>query len=141
VKNDDPSGLRFTFKKEERLSSKKLIDELFKNGSSFYLHPFRIYHLDESFAAATPVQVLITAPQKNFRQAVDRNRIRRLIREAYRLNKHLLCEPLNSQRKKMIIAFIYSGKKIEPFELIQDRMMAILSRLADDRKDYEKHAG
>src|SRR6266446_10214859 len=97
---------RFTFKKEERLSRKKLIDELFKSGSSFYLAPFRIIFAppekigtglnlppekvginsgETSCARAAPAQVLISVSTKNFKRAVDRNKIKRLIREAYRM--------------------------------------------------------
>jgi ribonuclease P protein component len=126
---------RFTFKKEERLSRKKLIDELFKNGSSFYLQPFKVLMLekkaplnppeDETF----PAQILISVSSKNFPRAVDRNKIKRLVREAYRLNKNLLYAELEKKNKKFILAFIYTEKKIEAFSLIQEKVVASLNKI------------
>ena len=140
MKNFPSHEPRFTFNKEERLSRKKLIDELFKNGSSFYFHPFRIYYLKKSFESLWPAQVLITVSPRNFRHAVDRNRIKRLTREAYRLNKHRLLESLSKNNQQMLIGFVYSDKKIESFELIQKKMISILGRLAELNVSPEKNS-
>lgn len=125
------SAQRFTFKKEERLSKKKLIDELFEKGSSFYLAPFKVWiaplNLPEGETA--PAQVLISVSSKNFPRAVDRNKIKRLTREAYRLNKHALYDELNKREKKLLLAFIYSAKKIESFSLIEEKVVASLQKI------------
>ena len=126
---------RFTFKKEERLSSKKLIDELFKSGSSFYLQPFKVLMLEKDAplnlpkGETSPAQVLISVSTKNFPRAVDRNKIKRLIREAYRLNKIFFYEELEKKNKKIILAFIYTTKKIEAFSLIKEKVVASLQKI------------
>jgi len=127
---------RFTFKKEERLSRKKLIDELFKSGSSFYLQPFKVLIAplnlsqgETTFTQRFPAQILISVSSKNFRRAVDRNKIKRLIRESYRLNKHLLYGELEKKNKKILIAFLYSSKKIESFSLINEKVVASLIKI------------
>ena len=144
---------RFTFKKEERLSSKKLIDELFSTGSSFYLQPFKIFfaspekigtglNIPENvtlYSGVAPARVLISVSKNNFKRAVDRNKIKRLIREAYRLNKKGLYESLEKKNKQLIIAILYTSKKIEPFSSIQQKLVAVLMRLAEDQNVAEKH--
>lgn len=139
VKDDASFKLRFTFKKEERLSSKKLIDELFNNGSSFYLYPFKVQYLLTSAAVASPVQVLTAVPNKNFPRAVDRNRLKRITREAFRLNKNWFYDSLNLKHKKLLIAFIYTGKKREPFTLVHEKMISILKRLSQSNATAEKN--
>ncbi|MEO5675211.1 MAG: ribonuclease P protein component [Chitinophagales bacterium] len=138
MKDEISARLQFTFKKEERLSGNKLIDELFKNGSSFYLSPFKIIFMASQFSGegvtgirTTPAQVLISVPKRNYRNAVDRNKIKRLIREAYRLNKHLLYNTLQNKGTRLIIAILYTSKKIEPFALIQQKLVEVLTRLAE----------
>jgi len=127
VKTNSP--LRFTFKKEERLSRKKLIDELFDSGSSFYLSPLKVLILEKDFESNSPAQVLITVSSKTFSKAVDRNKIKRLIRESYRLNKHLLYDELKKKDKKILVGFLYSSKKIESFSLIEENVVASLQKI------------
>ena len=78
---------KFTFKKSERLSQKKSIQELFDKGSSFYLYPFKVFFIPSE---APDHQILISVPKNIFKRAVDRNTIKRRIREGYRLNKSKL---------------------------------------------------
>lgn len=122
---------RFTFKKAERLSSKKLIDELFKNGSFFILYPFKVQWMETTRSHTSPVQVLMSVPNRNFPNAADRNRIRRYMRESYRHGKHLLYETLIPQHKKLILAIIYTAKLPESFEVIDKKVHSILKRLAE----------
>ncbi|MGC1271092.1 MAG: ribonuclease P protein component [Croceibacterium sp.] len=114
---------RFTFRKEERLHKEKLIKELFETGSSFYFYPFKVllkHNPDQAF----PVhQVLISASRKNFKKAVDRNLIKRRIRESFRLNKNLL-----PPKPKLLIAYIYTAKEILTFAQIQERLVKTLNR-------------
>ncbi|WP_254448745.1 ribonuclease P protein component [Spirosoma rhododendri] len=89
--------MRQTFTKSERLCSKKILGELFTKGSTavgtFYLFPFRVLYLNKPEAADALPAIVITVPKRQFKRAVDRNLIRRRVREAYRLNKHLLFPP------------------------------------------------
>ena len=77
----------YSFKKEERLCNVKLIEKLFTDGSSFLVYPFRIIWLSEVANSVHPVQVLISVPKKRFKRAVDRNLLKRRIRELYRIHK------------------------------------------------------
>lgn len=115
--------VKFTFKKSERLSSKKDIQELFKNGSSFYLYPFKIITLPASDVKMH--QVLFTVPKRNFKRAVDRNLLKRRMREAYRLHKHLL----PTEPQVLCIAYIYTSKEIVDYESIAKPLEQSLSRI------------
>lgn len=114
---------KFTFKKEERLSSKKQIEELFTKGSYFYLHPFKVIYLA---SPVPPNQILISASARHFKRAVDRNKIKRRIREAYRLNKHILTSEKNWQ-----IAYIYTPKEILDSKIISEKMILAIKKLND----------
>jgi ribonuclease P protein component len=116
---------KFSFLKSERLHKRNSIQELFEKGSSFYLYPFKILVLDSS---ENPVhhQVLISVSKRNFKRAVQRNLIKRRIREAYRLNKHSLAE-----YPKLQIAYIYSAKEVLEFSEIQDKVIESIKRLRE----------
>jgi ribonuclease P protein component len=104
---------KFSFSKEERLHGRKDIQELFDRGSSFYLHPFKIIFLSCSDLELPKNQVLISGPSRQFGRAVDRNQIKRRIREAYRLNKAIL------EARTYRIAYIYIAKEILPSQTIR----------------------
>jgi ribonuclease P protein component len=116
------------FPKEERLHSKKLIQELFDKGSSFYLYPFKIIILRNAAYPATEHQVLISVSKRKFKLAVDRNLIKRRINEAYRLNKQLLYSNENI-KEPLLIAYIYTGKESHPFQFIQSKLIKSTKRL------------
>ncbi len=116
--------VKHTFKKSERLSSQKDIKELFANGSSFYLYPFKVvYSLAGSGASH---KVLFSVPKRVFKRAVDRNLLKRRMREAYRLHKH----QLQIQPQILNIAYIYTPKKILRFKALEEPMVQSINRLA-----------
>jgi len=127
--HDRSQQVRYTFKKFEILRSKVLIKELFENGSSFFIHPFK------AFAARTDRidhnQVLLTVSKKNFKHAVKRNAIKRKMREAYRLNKHLLTSDHNNF--SYCIAIIYISKDVPAFQEVDAKLKALLARLNEAR--------
>ncbi|GAB4028003.1 ribonuclease P protein component [Spirosoma koreense] len=116
-----------TFSKPERLCSKKTLSELFKKGSAsvgtFYLFPFRVLYLPPPESNVLWPAIVITVPKRIFKRAVDRNLIRRRVREAYRLNRHLLTQ---SARPAAYIAFLYTAKQIISFEEIEKGMKLAL---------------
>jgi ribonuclease P protein component len=116
---------KFTLKKSERLSQEKLIQELFDKGSSFYLYPFKVLFLPSNSPAN---QVMTSVPKSIFKRAVDRNTIKRRIREGYRLNKTKLL-----QDKFFSIAYIYTAKEILPSALIHQKIVLSLDKLIDQK--------
>ena len=120
----------YTFKKEERLCSKKLLDELFHNGSSFLLYPYRIVWLRHALPFEVPVQVVINVPKRRFKKAVHRNLIKRRIREVYRLNKsESLYSFLQSHSAQLLLGIQYVGKDIAGYELIEKKLKLALLQL------------
>jgi ribonuclease P protein component len=101
---------RFTFSKEERLTGKTSIDRVFNNGKSFSQYPFKVFYVQSDDLAGPAARLLIAIPKKKVRLAVDRNRIRRWVREAYRLNKTGLFACLESIPAKVHLALILTGE-------------------------------
>lgn len=118
---------RYTLNKSEILRHKKVIRELFKSGSSFLIYPIKIIF---EIKPEGQHQVLFSVPLKKFKKAVERNKIRRRLKEAYRLNKHIL--NINENDKaKLNIAYIYISEQILPFNFLQDKMIESLKKLAN----------
>ncbi len=119
------SGVRVKFIKAERLSKELVIKELFEKGSSFYLYPFKVIYKsnpDQSNLAIN--QVLISVSSRNFKRAVDRNKVKRRVREAYRLQKEVQTHP-----QKGIFSFIYTAKEILPFVEIKSKLFLVLEKI------------
>lgn len=100
-----------SFSKKERLINKKHIELLFNEGISLNQKPLRLLYRFAGNQGSQEIRVLITVPRKKFKKAVVRNRLRRLIKEAYRLQKHLLTGHLQDLTGELHIAFIYTGEK------------------------------
>ncbi|MBA3706937.1 MAG: ribonuclease P protein component [Bacteroidetes bacterium] len=115
-----------TFTKAERLCSKILIDELIEKGNSFQNFPFKIIWLevkdDNSMA-----QIVISVPKRIFKKAVDRNKLKRRTREAYRKNKTILYDHLNN--KKILLMFVYTAKTMLVYKEIEEKLIAGLEQL------------
>ena len=114
---------RYTLSKEERLSWKRYIDLLFAKGQSFVAFPLRVVYLTTEEEMPVPVSILVSVPKKKFKRAVKRNLIKRQVREAYRIHKYDLIDPLTEKNKKMLIAFLYLDKEIHSFVDMEKAMM------------------
>ena len=125
--NNEIGKSGFSFKKVERLCSKKLIDKLFTDGDSFLVFPLKIVFLETSFPLKSPIQAAFSVGKRNFKLAVHRNRIKRKMREAYRLNKHSLYDEIGE--KKLIVFFLFIGKVIPEYKLIETAMKKGIKRL------------
>ncbi|OAQ40579.1 ribonuclease P protein component [Pedobacter psychrophilus] len=112
-----------SFKKEERLCNKKLLATLFNNGSSFLLYPYRVtWQFSKSALGLFPVQIVIGVPKKRFNHSVDRNLLKRRMKEAYRLNKNLKLYPyLIDSNFNLILGLNYVGKEILDYAFIQKK--------------------
>ena len=120
---------RHTFPKEEHLCRKKLIEELFsKQGSSFGVYPLRIVWIKSETSTTAPPQVLISVSKRTFKRAVDRNRLKRLIREAYRLNKYRLTEQPEGH-PIALLGIIFTGKEKSSLALVEKKLISAFHRL------------
>jgi ribonuclease P protein component len=117
----------FTFGKDEKLCSKILIDRIFAEGETFLSFPLKIAFVELEYSPKSPIVAAFTVGKRNFKQAVHRNLIKRKIREAYRLNKHILYKGLGE--KKLAVFFIYIGKKIPDYKLIEAAMKKGIDKL------------
>jgi len=119
-----------TFTKEERLCNKRLIDGLFHNGSSFLCYPFKVSWLPSGDSQSFPAQILFSVPKKRFKRAVDRNLIKRRMREAYRLHKQqYLYDILSDAGKKVVFSIGYIGKEIAAYDFTEKKMLKLLAQL------------
>ncbi|WP_437921996.1 ribonuclease P protein component [Sphingobacterium sp. LRF_L2] len=126
--------MHHTFTKEERLCSKRLIDGLFHNGSSFVMYPYRIVFLkpDGQQREQLPVQCIMSVSKRRFKKAVDRNYVKRRMRESFRLQKAELYEFLQLHSLTLLVAFQYVGKEKVPYDQMYKRIGAVLVKLKDE---------
>ena len=118
--------MRNTFSRHERLSSKKLIRTLFDRGMAYKLFPIRVLYLP--YEGLESHQVLFTVPRRKFKKAVDRNRIKRQMREAYRLHKHQISYSPDKD-VRFLLAYIYIADKKYSYQDIETKIMVSINRL------------
>jgi|WetSurMetagenome_2_1015567.scaffolds.fasta_scaffold132269_2 ribonuclease P protein component len=131
-------AVQYTFGKAEKLTGRKIIGELFAEGNSFFVSPFKVLWLDTASNGSSSAKLLITVPRRNFKNAVHRNRIKRLIREAYRLHKHELIAALSAKGIECAIAIVMTGHRLPDFKETEQIIILVLQRL---QQEHEKIAG
>lgn len=130
--NNMPTPIRHTFKKSERLCSRILMERLFQSDNrSVSAYPVRAVFLPVEQSVQQGVSVLISVPKKRFHDAVDRNRVKRQLREAYRKHKHALTEQMAERGQGLLIAFVYVSDQIESTAYIEKRMVRLLGKIGE----------
>ena len=124
---------RATFTKQERLVSRKRIDMLFSGSRSVAAYPLRAVYINKVRAGEDALQLLISVPKKRFHHAVDRNRVKRQIREAYRKNKWLIYDALPAD-KQLLLAFVWLSDRHLPSAEVEHRVVSLLQRVAEEQK-------
>lgn len=124
--------MRFTFSKNEKLKSKKLIEKLFTEGKSVTAYPIKLIYLQVEHNGKWPVQAGVSVPKRKIKLAVKRNRIKRLLRESYRLQKHLVYQKLED---KYIFMFIYLDENEQNYVVLKDKMKILLTKFLEKSKN------
>lgn len=123
----------YSFTKAERLCSKKLIDSLFSNKdrheNKIYVSPFIAIWDEIELSSKYPAQVLISVGKKYSKKAVDRNKVKRQIRELYRLNKHLLYNKLDSKNKQIALLLLFAGKNNLSYSYLKFQFEKLLDNI------------
>lgn len=122
--------IEYTLSKEERIYAQKRIDSLFAGSDSFIAYPLRIvYTMREPEEGQPPVAILVSVSKKRFKRANKRNRVKRLVREAFRLNKQAFVEITLSTRKSFDIAFLYLKDELPDYAAIEKAMLKTVAVL------------
>jgi ribonuclease P protein component len=123
-----------TLGKHERLKHRKLIGQLFSKGRSFLVYPFKIVWMFNPVEGEAPVNVMFAVTKRSFKSAVKRNRMRRLMKEAYRLNKTGLYSSLCNSNRSLVLGVIYLGNELKGFKETEDKILLILRRLSEENE-------
>jgi len=118
-----------SFSKSEHLCGEKRITRLFTQGEAFIAYPLRVVYILEPRKDFEPVSVMVSVPKKRFKRAVKRNRLKRLMREAYRLNKKLLIEKVEEKQLQLHIAFNYVSDDELDFAAVDKKMKLAIQKL------------
>lgn len=120
----------FLYNKTEKLKSRKLLEQLFAQGKTFLVFPIKVFYLPIPNAEnEVLVQAGVGTSSRNFKNATDRNRIKRLLRESYRLNKLPLHGFLKEQHKNVAVFFLYIDKTLPQQNILQQKMPLVLDKL------------
>lgn len=117
---------QFTLGRKERLKSRKAIDQLFSDGQRFSQPPLRVVYRKTTEAG---LKFGVTASSKLFKKAVDRNRVKRVLREAWRLQKNELDQLLKDKGQGLDVFFIYTDKELPEFVTIRKATATIIRKL------------
>ena len=117
--------MNFTYPKDEKLKSKKIIDLLFSEGKSVSKYPLRLIYLKYDFETAEPIKISVSVSKKYFKNAVDRNYFKRILRETYRLNKKIISETIDS---KYCLMFFYQTTDKLAFQEINNKTIQLFEK-------------
>ncbi|MFM1898139.1 MAG: ribonuclease protein component [Bacteroidota bacterium] len=134
-------SLRYTFRKEERLCSDKIVAGLFQSGIFVSKYPFRANVLVLPSGTPGPrIQILLSAPKRRFKRAVDRNRLKRLMREVYRMRKHELYAELERLDMHLAVALIYTGTEMMDHAAMEKAFDKLMQRWLPALPEWKERA-
>ncbi len=119
----------FSLSKNERLKSKKQIDALFLTGEAFFVFPYKVKYCFEIADEVSELKFAISVPKKNFKRAADRNRLKRVSREAYRLHKAVLKDELAVKKKSLNAMFIYTHNELLTYTEVEKTMIKCIEKI------------
>ena len=123
--------MNFTYSTAEKLKSKTTIDLLFSKGKSVSKYPLRLVYIEGNFGEDIPIKMGVSVSKKHFKKAVDRNYFKRVLRESYRLHKHLLLDNLTTPFSFM---FLYQSKDRLAFEEINKKTIQLFEKFLEAQK-------
>ncbi|UKN00358.1 ribonuclease P protein component [Paracrocinitomix mangrovi] len=118
-----------TFPLSERLKSRKIIEDVYDNGKQINHFPFRLKYLLADFEDGANVKIAIAVPKRKVKKAVKRNRIKRQIREAYRLNKSDLLSKFEGKEKGLALFLVYTGEQDQNYQWLEKKLVDLLKKL------------
>ena len=123
--------MTFTYPKNEKLKSKNTIDLLFSQGKSVSKYPLRLVFVENSLEEKEIIKMGVSVSKKHFKNAVDRNYFKRVLRECYRLNKHLLLENIE---KPYAFMFLYQTKERLSYQEINEKTIQLFQKFVENVK-------
>lgn len=120
---------KLSFPKEEKLKSRKMISRIFSEGFAVKSFPIRIQFVFHEIEDFPPCQFGVSVPKRNFKSAVDRNRIKRQIKEAYRLNKSEFIDVLVQKKKKLAMMVIFASNKKLEYSQMEKLIISALGKI------------
>lgn len=119
----------YSYSRAEKLKGRKAAELVFKKGSSFLVFPVKVFFIPELPNQSAILNAGVGTGSRNFKKAVDRNRIKRLLRETFRMEKHILQNHLIEQNKQMGIFLLYIGKELPDLNFLKKKMPIIVQKL------------
>jgi ribonuclease P protein component len=119
----------FSYTKQEKLKSRKMLEQVFAGKKSFTIFPFKVFYFFPVEVMNFPVKAGVGTSGKFFKKAVDRNRIKRLIRETYRVHKTPLYDFITKHNKQVAFFILYIGKELPHMHKLQIKMPLVIDKL------------
>jgi len=132
------STIRHTFPRGEKLKSRTALEALYEQGIPSSAYPVRMLALKVTYDAAFPVKIAVSAPKRKLKAAPDRNRMKRLIREVWRLHKHTLVQHCRSREVSYHLLFISQCNTPASYALVKEKITLLLKRLTEDDQKSPK---
>jgi ribonuclease P protein component len=133
--------MKFRFKKSERLGGDKRIELLFKNGNHLFSYPFKVAWSARLAENLVPIRIGIGVSKKSIRQAVQRNLVKRRIRECYRIQKEIISHEITDTNYQLEIMLIYVAKEVLQYQVISTRLLICIKKIAEDLRKQKQIKG